>query len=103
MSGNLKAWLGVGLIGAYTILTWRALPPWTSNLTLWAEAVERAPFKPRPRLNYAGALLEAGQMTEGVRQMDLAETLLAIPSVPEWDRQDAYAAITTLRGLQLGR
>ena len=41
-------------------LTLQRLPAWHSNLTLWQAAVEVTPSRPRPILNLAAALAEAG-------------------------------------------
>lgn len=59
---------------------------WQSDLTLWAHAVEEASWKPRPALNYAGALLIAGETQRGVEMLVRARRLADLPHVPPWDR-----------------
>lgn len=100
MSDSVK-WLIVGaLLAAYTVLSCRYVVVWETDLLLWQRAVERAPWKPRPRINYAQALIELGDYDEARRHIEMAETYAQLPWVREWDRRDTYNHIVRMwRGL----
>ena len=90
-----RTWCCAGLLLSYTIQTARYLQVWHSDLTLWAYAVQQAPFKPRPRLNYGRALLLTGNFDDAERAFLIALTLSDQPHVPAWDRRDVREAATT--------
>ncbi len=48
---------------------------WHDELTLWGDSVKKSPEKPRPRLNYAGALLRSYAADEALQQYYIARSL----------------------------
>ena len=66
---------------------------WHSDLTLWSHASDRAPLKPRPRINLAVALMEQRRFTEAWVVLAQADRLLAQDHLTDWDRADAARAI----------
>jgi len=64
-----KAGLGVLLIGVVAMgtLTWRRTQVWTSEESLWRDAVQKAPEKVRPKLQLARALELQGPASEAER------------------------------------
>ena len=74
------------------VLTARQIEVWRSPLTLWANAIEQAPDKPRPVINYAVALMTAGRFEEADRWFVRAMALAYQPHVPPWDQMDAITA-----------
>lgn len=85
------------LIG-YAYQTGRALQAWRTNVTLWENAVAQAPFKVRPRVNLAHALMAAGRQSEGLTEAALARGLLEAGDLHAWDRVDAEHALAMIVG-----
>ena len=84
---------------------WRAhayVGVWESDLTLWHHAVQEAPLKLRPRLNYAAALILADRLTEARIHLEYADRLTALPHVPRWDRGEARRVIDQNRLVLMG-
>ncbi|MDP3768587.1 MAG: hypothetical protein Q8S13_11285 [Dehalococcoidia bacterium] len=91
------SWLPVALIVSlllwYAYCTRQQVAVWHDDLTLWRHAVEQAPLKPRPRINYGLALLRSGRLDEAARAFRVARMLADEPHVPSWDRDDAIRAV----------
>lgn len=79
-----KAALGVLLIGAVAMgtLTWRRTQVWTSEESLWRDAVRKAPEKVRPKLQLARALELQGAASEAERLALLEQALVLEPDNP---------------------
>jgi len=56
---------------------------WASAEALWADAVEKAPRKARPRVNLGVALVARGRLQEGLDEFRRAEALDVGRSVPD--------------------
>ncbi len=82
-------WLPYVFVAWCAWLTHGQIQHWASDVTLWAHAVEHAPFKPRPAMNYGVALLEADQRAEAGEWFQRAAYLARLPHIPSWDRQQA--------------
>lgn len=67
-------------------LSYQQTRVWSNELTLWAHAVERAPFKPRPAVRLGMALMATGHLVDGQAWMAHAKTLRAQPHLPAWER-----------------
>lgn len=77
----------VALVLGCAWLTRQQTRVWTSDLTLWASAVEQAPLKPRPALNYGGYLAASGRFAEARAQFLRAKQLAQQPHILPADRQ----------------
>jgi Flp pilus assembly protein TadD len=55
-----------GLLGALTVARVKV---WENSLTLWTDAVRKAPFSAQARRNLGGTLLQAGRMREAEREL----------------------------------
>lgn len=86
------------IIGVWLLLlavqTHRQVRTFRSDMQLWGQAVQMAPEKPRPRLNYGLALLRAGRFDEAERAFLETLALVDQPHVPAWDRREARDAAT---------
>lgn len=60
-------------------LTVDRLAVWQSPLTLWADAVTKAPQRPRPWVNYGVALSAAGETDQAIAAYQRARTLATDP------------------------
>ena len=90
----------VGLLLCHAHLMRSALETWQSDLTVWAHAVQIAPFKPRVALNYGVVLLQAKAYPQAVAQLIRAERLTHAGHVPAWDRAiTRRAAVKNLTAL----
>ena len=49
------------------LATAQHVPVWQTDLSLWAYAVERAPWLPRTRINHGKALIAAGERERGIQ------------------------------------
>ena len=85
---------------ALTIRTQAESAVWASNVSLWARAVEMAPTKPRPWLNYGVALLTQGELEAARVAWQRTITVSQTPTVPMWDRVAADLAQQNLDTLQ---
>lgn len=93
------------VIGAYllgcALVTYQQAKAWESDRTLWAHAVELAPLKPRPALNYGSALLLVGDYQRAAIWWAHAAELATQPHVPAVDarhtRRTALNNLTRLR------
>ena len=65
---------------------------WASDLTLWRHAVELAPQKPRPALNYGSALLLTGDVHGAAIWWARALELSRQPHVKPWDATRTQAS-----------
>jgi hypothetical protein len=74
------------LLASHVVAGHRAAATWTSDVELWGQAVRIAPAKPRPRLNYAVALIAAGRLQEARREIEIADQLLRLPGVTDHER-----------------
>lgn len=74
-----KAAVAALLVGSTAMggLTWRRAQVWTSEETLWRDAVEKAPDKVRPKLQLARALEMRGVASE-VERLELLEQARAL-------------------------
>lgn len=87
-----RRWIILVLGGVALLLAVRThlyVRAWHSELTLWGHAVQMAPYKPRPWLNYGTALLLAGRRSEAIAAWERSIRVAALPHVPPWDRQAA--------------
>ena len=66
---------GLALAAVLAAVTFARNRVWADGIALWTDAVEKAPAKPRPRLNLGVALALAGRNAEAVDQL-LAATRL---------------------------
>lgn len=57
---------GVVLALVLGVATFRRNLVWRSDLSLWADAVEKSPAKARPQANYGSAAIAAGRVQEGI-------------------------------------
>ena len=71
----------VALLIGLAVMTHQRLAVWQSDLTLWKDAAEKSPMKPRPVMDYGRALEMVGDF-EGARQK-FQET---IPLAFDWRR-----------------
>ncbi len=74
-----KVGLGVVLVGSIALgaLTWRRTQVWTSEESLWRDAVDKAPDKVRPKLQLARSLEMRGAASEAER-LELLEQARAL-------------------------
>lgn len=72
-----RALTGVGLALAATLaaVTFSRNRVWSDEVTLWTDAVEKAPAKARPRQNLGVALVTSGRLPEAVEQFRTAVQL----------------------------
>lgn len=89
---RVAMWCFVGWVVAQLGATAAQVPHWRSEPTLWAQAVEHAPLKPRPALNYARALMLEGRFSEAEPALYRTLALAEQPHVPAYDRADAIGA-----------
>ena len=76
------------------------VPVWQSNLTLWRHAVQHAPAKPRPWLNWGLAWMRAGELAAAEQAFLEAQRLASGGHVRGWDRDDVLpAAVGNLEAL----
>ena len=78
------------------LLAWRThdyVQRWSSNLVLWEYATRRAPFKPRPAVNYGVALVAAGRLQDARAAFQSAYVLAQQPQIPGWDRDEVQRAV----------
>src|SRR3990167_6415708 len=71
--------LVVGLLLVWAVLTADRVTVWTSDLTLWADAVAQAPRRPRPWVNYGVALSAAGETDRAIAAYQRARILATDP------------------------
>lgn len=69
------------------------IPVWRSEATLWAHAVQVAPLKPRPAVNFGKALILQGNIDAGERWLTRALALGGQPHIPSYDRSDVVTAV----------
>ena len=81
------------LLSVYAGLLVIHVPVWRSNVTLWGHAVQMAPLKPRPALNYAVALIARGDLDQGERWLLRAFALAGQSHIPPYDRHDVTRAV----------
>lgn len=65
-------WGWILLLGFTTA---QGVPVWTNNATLWTAAVQQAPRKARPHINYGEVLREAGDKQTAAKEFQLAAAL----------------------------
>ena len=88
------------LFSLYTVGTVRLASVWQSELTLWLQAVEQAPQKPRPHLQLALALMERQRFFEAQIVLDDTATILKTnATILPWDRRETEAALLQNRSL----
>ena len=66
---------------------------WQSNLTLWSDAVRKAPQKPRPWINLGLAQEEAGDMDAAMRTYTTSLTLAFQPRLTQY--QQAFSRVAS--------
>lgn len=66
---------GAVVLGLASLVTYQRNEVWTSPITLWEDAVDKAPDKVRPRFQLAYAHYEIGQCPEAVTQYGAAAEL----------------------------
>jgi tetratricopeptide (TPR) repeat protein len=69
------AWLGGGLLLALGLLSHQRSGVWRDELTLWQDAVAKAPLMYRTHLHLGGALEEAGRLPEALGRYQRAAQL----------------------------
>lgn len=67
--GLFACLLGIGIFGGMSVQRTQA---WTSEETLWSDALVKAPMMPRPHLYVGNSLKESGQYEPALRQYDAA-------------------------------
>lgn len=81
----------IALLCACAVLTHVQASVWRSDVTLWANAVQHAPLKPRPALNYGAALLLDGQTVKGIWYLRHADRLSRQAHIPAIDARETQA------------
>lgn len=85
------------LVGAWIVAQLLAtasyVPVWRSELSLWRHASSVAPLKPRPAVNYAKALLFAGDLKASEAQLYRALALAGQSHLRSYDQLDAVDAV----------
>ena len=83
--------VALAVLVACAVLTHAQAAVWRSEVTLWAHAVQQAPRKPRPALNYGAALLIDGQAVKGIWYLRYADRLSRQAHIPAMDASDTQA------------
>ena len=90
------------LLASYPWFTARQIAAWRSELSLWSYAASVSPYKPRVAHAYGLALLADGQKDAGLKQLQRAQRVAALPHVPAWDKQITQERVTAnIRALRL--
>lgn len=69
--------LAWALLAAYGVVGYVYGQTFRNEVTVWAHAVTRAPMKPRPRVQYALALMEQRRFEDAAMQLDTLSAILA--------------------------
>lgn len=118
---RVRAWVGPGLAIALAVSTHARATVWQSNVSLWADAIDRHPADCRARINYAAALIEADDdgMIDAAQQAmricaashgrdDLvyggqwAGLVLARAQLAKGSQTDAWQTLKTLQATSIG-
>ena len=73
-AGRIRGWVLVGLlVGVYALGSWRRSQVWADELSLWTDAVKKAPLMPRAHLYLGNAYKDLALQGNASRWVDAAK------------------------------
>lgn len=87
------------VILAFVVATYRRNDVWRSDVSIWQDAAQKSPLKPRPRVNLAAAYADAGRLDEAIREYENA--ILLAQSRPEPERRHGIPRAVSSMGSAL--